>query len=198
MVCFQQNIIAQKDTLAIQAPKRSAFSPEPLKATMLALAFPGMGQIYNRKYWKIPFVYAGFGGMVYAIQFNTSRYNDYMKAYQDFTDKIPETDSYVKFVRAIDQSEYDPVNFPESYKPSNEAWVRDGLLKNVDSYKRYRDLSYIGLAAWYLLSVIDANVDASLFDYDISDDLGMNISPGLLPLPGYYGAGLNVSLRVTF
>jgi hypothetical protein len=165
---------------------------------MLAFAFPGLGQIYNRKYWKIPVVYAGFGGMIYAIEYNSSRYTGYMKAYQDFTDNIPETNSYVQYVRGIDQSEYDPVNYPETSKPSNEAWVEDGLLKNVDSFKRYRDLSYIGLAAWYLLSALDANVDASLFDYDISDNLGMSIEPVYLPVTGNMGPGLNVSLRVTF
>jgi hypothetical protein len=198
MLCFQQNIFAQQDSVNISSPKKRSFMAEPLKATMLAFAFPGLGQIYNRKYWKIPVVYAGFGGMIYAIEYNSSRYTGYMKAYQDFTDNIPETNSYVQYVRGIDQSEYDPVNYPETSKPSNEAWVEDGLLKNVDSFKRYRDLSYIGLAAWYLLSALDANVDASLFDYDISDNLGMSIEPVYLPVPGNMGPGLNVSLRVTF
>ena len=136
MFCYQQNIIAQKDTVGVSLPEKHKFIADPLKATMLAFAFPGLGQIYNRKYWKIPLVYAGFGGMIYAIGFNTTRYNEYMKAYQDFTDKIPETDSYVKFVRAIDQSAYDPVVYPKTATPSNAAWVKDGLLKNVDYYKK--------------------------------------------------------------
>ena len=63
----------------------------PLKATMMAVSFPGLGQIYNRKYWKIPVVYAGFGALIYAAGFNWKNYNLYMKAYQDFTDNIPET-----------------------------------------------------------------------------------------------------------
>ncbi len=165
---------------------------------MLAMAFPGLGQIYNRKYWKIPLVYAGFGGMIYAIGFNSTRYNQYMKAYQDFTDKIPETNSYVKFVRGIDQSEYDPVVYPHTFTQSNASWVQDGLLKNVDYFKRYRDLSYIGVAAWYLISILDANVDASLFNYDIGDNLGMSIAPLQLDMPVDRGAGLYISLRVKF
>ena len=164
---------------------------------MLAFAFPGLGQIYNRKYWKIPLVYAGFGGMVYALGFNTNLYNDYMKAYQDFTDNIPETDSYVNFVRGMDPAEYDPVKHPGANQ-SNVSWVKDGLLKNVDYYKRYRDLSYIGIAAWYLLSALDANVDASLFNYDISDNLDLSIAPLQIKSPDYIGAGLNVSFKINF
>ena len=69
----------------------------------------------------------------------------------------------------------------------------------VDYYKRYRDLSYIGIAAWYLISILDANVDASLFNYDISDNLDITFIPVQMPLPGgFMGAGLNVSMRVTF
>lgn len=183
--------------MAVARPAKHKFIAEPLKATMLAFAFPGLGQIYNRKYWKIPLVYAGFGGAIYAIGFTTTRYNDYMKAYQDFKDNIKETNSYVKFIK-FEQSEYDPVVYPDTYKPSNASWVTDGLLKNVDYYKRYRDLSFIAVAAWYLLSALDANVDASLFNYDISDNLDLGIAPVQMPVPGSPGAGLNVSLRVTF
>lgn len=93
LLCFQQNTTAQ-DTLSVIKPAKAAFSADPQRATMLALTFPGFGQIYNRKYWKIPLVYAGFGGLAYAISYNSSLYNKYMKAYQDFTDDIPETDSY--------------------------------------------------------------------------------------------------------
>ena len=85
---------------------------------MMAVAFPGLGQIYNRKYWKIPLVYAGFGGLIYSVGFNSSNYNMYMKAYQDFTDAIQETDSYLKLIRA-DPSTYDPVLYPDTYDPSN-------------------------------------------------------------------------------
>lgn len=206
MFCFQdiaaQNFVIQQDTIlqrdTIPARTEKKITRDPLKATMLAFAFPGLGQIYNRKYWKIPLVYAGFGGVIYAIGFNSSHYNDYMKAYQDFTDKIPETDSYARFVRGMEPSEYDPVKFPKDAKEANASWVRDGLLKNVDYYKRYRDLSYIGLAAWYLISALDANVDASLFNYDISDNLDMSLAPMQISSPEFIGAGLNVSFKVTF
>ena len=111
---------------------------------------------------------------------------------------IPETDSYLKLIRA-DPSTYDPVLFPKTYNPSNASYYKDGMLRMVDYYKRYRDLSYIGIAGWYLISILDANVDASLFNYDISHNLDIAVFPVQLSLPGgFTGAGLNVSLKVTF
>ena len=190
------NAFAQ-DTVIFSKSLKHTFKAEPLKATMLAVAFPGLGQVYNRKYWKIPLVYAGFGVLAYSISFYTTHYNDMMKAYQDFTDKVPETASYTKYIR-IDPEEYDPVLHPETYNPSTESWVEDGLLSAVDAYKKYRDLSYIGVAAWYLLSVLDANVDASLFNYDISKDLGLALRPVHIPAKGMAFAGFNICLSYNF
>ncbi len=165
---------------------------------MLAVAFPGLGQIYNRKFWKIPLVYAGFGGLFYSVAFNSSNYNKYIKAYQDFTDAIPETVSYQDVILA-DPATYDPVLHPDTYNPSDASYYQDGMLRLLDSYKRYRDLSYIGIAGWYLISILDANVDASLFNYDISDNLDIAIYPVQITLPGgIMVAGLNVSMRVNF
>jgi hypothetical protein len=201
LFCIQQSVFAQ-DTIPVAKPLAKAtktrFKAEPLRATMLAVSFPGFGQIYNRKYWKIPLVYAGFGGLIYSVKFNSSNYTMYMKAYQDFTDAIPETKSYQVLIKA-DPKEYDPVLYPESYKPANAAYYKDGMLRMVDYYKRYRDLSYIGIAGWYLISILDANVDASLFNYDVSDNLDIAIFPVQVQLPGgFMGAGLNVGLKVTF
>jgi hypothetical protein len=191
---IQQSGFAQ-DSLSVAKPVKHKFQAEPLKATMLAVVFPGLGQIYNRKYWKIPLVYAGFGGLIYAVGINSRNYNLYMKAYQDFTDAIPETNSYLKLIRA-DFSTYDP---SITANLSRAAYYRDGMLRMVDYYKRYRDLSYIGIAGWYLISILDANVDASLFNYDISDNLDVAVVPVQMPLPGgYLGAGISVSLKVTF
>jgi hypothetical protein len=171
-----------------------------MKATMLAVAFPGLGQIYNRRFWKVPFVYAGFGTLVYSASFNGSKYNEAMKAYQDFTDNIPETNSYasLSWLNGTQPSEYDPVLYPDTYNPSTTSWVEDNLIKTIDYYKKYRDLSYIGIAAWYLLTVLDANVDASLSNFDVSDDLNIEVTPLQLPVPGVVGAGLNISLIYTF
>jgi hypothetical protein len=169
-----------------------------MRATMLAVSFPGLGQIYNRKYWKVPLVYAGFGGLIYAISFNSREYNTYMTAYQDFTDNIPETDSYLKLIKGVDPSTYDPVLYPESANPATAAWYKDRMIRQVDYFKKYRDLSYIGIAAWYLFTVLDANVDASLFNYDVKDNLEMKIEPAVIPLSYRGGMGMYICLKVTF
>ncbi len=194
---FHQNINAQ-DTLPSPKTKKQLFKAEPFRATMLAVALPGLGQIYNKKYWKVPFVYAGFGGVIYAISFNTTYYNKYMKGYQDFTDKIPETDSYIEIIKDVDPSTYDPVLHPGTYDISSESWYKEAMLRKIDYFKKYRDLSYIGVAAWYLFTILDANVDASLFNYDISDSLELGIAPVQIPVPGEPGVGMSINFRVTF
>ncbi len=165
------------DTLPVRKERAKRYNIEPIRSTMFAAALPGLGQIYNRKYWKVPFVYAGFGALGYAVTYNTKNYNTFISAYQDFTDIIPETDSYIELLVNQDPKDYDPVLSPKTYRPSTEAWVKTTLLNGVDYYRKYRDLSYIGIAAWYLLTIIDAHVDASLFDYDITDDLRASVVP---------------------
>jgi hypothetical protein len=169
--------VQAQDTVRVRREKVRKYTIEPVRSTMLAAALPGLGQIYNRKYWKVPIVYAGFGALGYAVNFNTQNYNSFINAYQDFTDIIPETDSYLDLLVNLDPATYDPVLHPGTFSASNEAWVRTSLLNGVDYYRKYRDLSYIGIAAWYLFTIIDAHVDASLFDYDISDDLRAYLMP---------------------
>ncbi len=192
-----QGICLAQDTVSVEVPVRKKFKADPLKATMLAVAFPGLGQIYNRKYWKIPLVYAGFGGLIFSVGFNSSNYNKYLQAYQDFTDLIPETDSYKKLILE-DPSAYDPVLHPTTYNPSSAAYYKDGMLRMVDYYKRYRDLSYIGIAAWYLISILDANVDASLYGYDIGDNLNLTLTPVHFGGDRFAGGGTGLSLKFTF
>jgi hypothetical protein len=190
--------MSAQDTVAVVKPVRHKFVAEPMRATMLGVAFPGLGQIYNRKYWKIPLVYGGFGALIYSVRFNSLNYGNYMKYYLDFTDTNPNTKSYQDVITA-DPKTYDPVLFPATYNPTIASSYKDRLLRMVDYYKRYRDLSYIGIAGWYLLSILDANVDASLFNYDVSNNLEIAVVPSLITLPGgFTGAGLNMSLKVTF
>jgi hypothetical protein len=170
-----------------------------MRATMLAVSFPGLGQIYNRKYWKIPVVYLGFGALVYSAGFNSKHYVQYLKGYLDLTDAIPQTNSYLKLITGIDPKTYDKVLYPSTYSASTYQAYSDAMLRMVDYYKRYRDLSYIGIAGWYLISILDANVDASLFNYDISNNLDITFVPMQLTLPGgYIGAGIGVDLKVNF
>ncbi len=197
LICIQQNIFSQ-DTVTIAKPVKQKFKPETLKATMMAVSFPGLGQIYNRKLWKIPVVYAGFGALIYSAGLNSKNYNLYMKAYQDFTDLIPQTQSYTRLILS-DPATYDPVLHPKTYSLSTYSYYKDAMLRMVDYYKRYRDLSYIGIAGWYLISILDANVDASLFNYDVSPNLNLTLVPIQMTLPGgFMGAGVGVDLIINF
>jgi hypothetical protein len=116
-----------------------------------------------------------------------------MKAYQDFTDKSAETVSYIEILKNIDPASYDPLLHPSTY-----AWYRERMLRQVDYFKKYRDLSYIGIAAWYLFTILDANVDASLFNYDVKDDLEIKVAPALATVAGQQSPIVNICLRVTF
>ncbi len=131
------------------------------KATTLAMICPGAGQIYNGSYWKLPFVIGGFASMIYVIDWNTRGYNRFKTAY------------------AL-RYDYDlnPDNYPSGSEDEFGGTYSSSYLKSIrNSYRRNRDLSYIITAGLYLLQVIDAHVDAHLRDYDISDDLTMNIEP---------------------
>ena len=197
LFCNLRNISAQ-DTIAVPEKVKRFLKADPMRATMLAVALPGLGQIYNRKFWKVPLVYAGFGGAVFAITYNSTNYSKFMKAYQDFTDDIPQTDSYIELIKNADPATYDPVLHPNTYDPSAASWYTERMLRQVDLFKKYRDLSYIAFAAWYLLTVLDANVDASLFNYDISNNLNLQIEPVQVPQGGFASLGLNVSMKVFF
>lgn len=194
LLFFQQQTGAQ-DTLALAKPEKHEFKANPLRATMLAIALPGLGQIYNKKYWKVPIVYIGFGAIIYAADYNGSRYNTFLRAYQDLTDAITETDSYLdlNWREPVSPEDFDPVLNPSGY-----SWYEDRIIRQVDYFRKYRDLSYIGIVAWYLVTILDANVDASLFHYDISDDLDVEIGPAQVPLAGQTAPGVSVTMRVTF
>jgi hypothetical protein len=198
ILLLYQNVLTAQDTAVVSVKTKKKLVLSPMKATMLSAALPGFGQIYNRKYWKIPLVYAGFGAIGYSVVFNITHYNKFIKGYQDFVDNIPETDSYKNLIRGYKQAEYDPSLFSKEFNASEAQTVKEGLLRQVDYYRKYRDLSYMGIAAWYIVSIIDANVDASLSDYDISDNINLTLAPA--PMPNYYftGLGMNVCLRIKF
>ena len=193
-----QNADAQEASVVIVSPKKKKVRL-PQKAAMLSAVFPGMGQIYNKKYWKLPIVYAGFAALGYSVNYYGTRYNKFMKAAQDFTDKIPETDSYLTLKPYGWAPEtYDPVLHPGTYRETYRAQVREMLLSGVDYYRKNRDLSFIGIGAWYLLSILDANVDASLFDYDIDKNLNLTITPLPINTGTYTATGVNFNLTVNF
>lgn len=145
------------------------FKPSPKKAVIYSAIFPGLGQVYNRKYWKLPIVYGGFVGFTYAITWNNGYYRDYLIAYKEIMDDNPETNAWEDML-------------PFGMDPStvDEQWFTGVLQQRKDHYRYYRDLSIIGTVAWYLLAIVDAYVDAQLFDFDMSPDLSMRIEPAIL------------------
>jgi hypothetical protein len=186
------------DTIPAPSLSKKNIKLSPLKATMLAASFPGAGQVYTRKYWKVPIVYAGFGGIGYAVAYNSKWYNTYSKAYNDFTDQSSETESYVDLIRGVDREIYDPSLKSPNFNSGTSQYIKDQLLNRVDYFRRYRDLSLIGIGAWYLLSILDANVDASLFDYDVSDNINLSVAPFQYPLYNYAAVGVSLTLKINF
>lgn len=131
------------------------------KATTLACIFPGAGQIYNRSYWKVPFVVGGFASMIYCIDWNNRGFQRFKKAYNLLADY-----------------EQHPDKYPNGPTDEFQGRYSASYIKNMrDNFRRNRDLCIIISGALYALQIIDAHVDAHLKDYDISDDLTMNLEP---------------------
>ena len=196
-----QVIIQSKDSVSIDREQKeelpsSVRVTSPVKATMMAAALPGLGQVYNRKYWKIPLVYAGFGALGYSIIRNSQNFDGYMEAYQHLTDDVPETISYEKYTSSFDSGEIDPALGADNYNPQTHSWVKDQMLNAISYFRRYRDLSYIGVGLWYILSILDANVDAIMSDYDISPELILSVEP--VPLSTVNGPTMGIGVKITF
>ena len=148
--------------------KQQAFRPDPIRSMWLGLVFPGGGQIYNRKYWKLPIFYGGFLGCAYALTWNGQMLRDYSQAYLDIMDDDPNTKSYEQML-------------PLGYDISGKEERFKEIFKNKKNYfRKYRDMSIFAFAGVYLLAVIDAYVDAELSSFDISPDLSMRLEPTLL------------------
>lgn len=147
--------------------------PDTKRAMWLALVVPGAGQIYNRKYWKLPLIYGGFVGCAYAMRWNNQMYNDYSQAYLDLMDNNPNTQSYNQFL-----------HLGTTIDESNKSRWEDIFKKRKDRYRRWRDLSFFCMVGVYVLSVVDAYVDASLSEFDISSDLSLHVEPAIISTGG--------------
>ena len=146
------------------------FKPDPIKVLWMGAIIPGYGQFLNRKYWKLPIVYAGFLGFAYTISFNSIRYQAYKNAYRDIQDTDDTTNSFLDIL-------------PEGYTVDTYGGMSayTSILNTGMEKSRYnRDLSVIALIAYYGITLVDAYVDAQLFDFDISDDLSLNLRPVII------------------
>lgn len=187
---LSDSLLAQPIAKA-QEQVQKAFVPKPTKALWLSLVLPGAGQIYNRKYWKLPIIYGGFLGCAYALTWNQMMYRDYSQAYLDIMDDDPNTKSYLDML----PPRYDITGREDQFKKI--------FKRKKDFYRRYRDLSAFCFIGVYLLSVVDAYVDAQLSEFDISPDLSMKVEPAVIGTPKLMGGttsgraayGVGCSLR---
>lgn len=176
------SIVVKADSLPpAQDLNKKLFIPNPTKATWLAVVFPGGGQIYNRKYWKLPIIYGGFAGCAYALSWNGKMYKDYSQAYLDIMDSNPNTKSYEDLL---------PPN--ATY---NEEQLKNTLKRRKDMFRRYRDLSIFAFIGVYLISIIDAYVDAELSNFDITPDLSMKVEPAVINNNQFRANGKSVGLQ---
>ena len=164
------------------------WQPNSSKALLWAL-LPGGGQIYNRKYWKLPIVWGAFMACYYSITWNNRQYQEYHAAYRDLSGPDPEHNtSWLVFA---------PTGAQASDYQQYQSSLRSTLKRGNDFYRRYRDLSIVATVLVYGLSILDAYVDAELYTFDISPDLSLRVVPevGLpkLGLPSYQ-MGVNCSL----
>jgi TM2 domain-containing membrane protein YozV len=141
--------------------------PNPNKALLLSFIVPGAGQIYNKKYIKLPFVFGAFGGLIYAIDYNTGNYRRFRDAYA------------LKLDGEIHEFTGTTIDDAASLK------------RRRDDFRKNMELSYILLVIAYLLNGVDAYVDAHLLQFDVSEDLGLRIQPqttlsgfSATPMPG--------------
>ena len=182
------------DSIGVKPAKQkrdwNTWTPDPQRAMWLALVVPGAGQIYNRKFWKLPIIYGGFMGCIYALTWNNMMYKDYSQAYLDIMDDDPGTASYNKFLHLGTQ-----------ITPQNEERYKQIFKSRKDRYRRWRDMSFFVMIGVYALSVIDAYVDAELSVFDISKDLSLRVEPTVIRdtaagSPLHAGTiGLNCSLN---
>ena len=177
----------QMDAMQKEMPQpKERFIPNSNRSVWLAMVFPGAGQIYNRKYWKLPIVYGGFVGCAYALNWNGKMYKDYSQAYLDIMDDDPNTKSFEDFL---------PMN---SSIAGQEERFKEIFRKRKDAYRRQRDLSIFAFVGVYLLSVIDAYVDAELSDFDITKDIGLRVEPAVINdtrSKNFGSVGLQCSLK---
>lgn len=180
LVARIDSLVAQFDTLktnvafaadslhAQQKQAKERFIPDPKRAMWLAMVIPGGGQIYNRKYWKLPLIYGGFIGCVYAMTWNNTMYRDYSQAYIDIMDNDENTKSYENFL-------------PPTYDVNaNMDRLKDLFKRRKNYYRRYRDLSMFCMIGVYALSILDAYIDAEMSSFDISDDLTLKVKPAIM------------------
>lgn len=155
-----KDIVAKNNQKGASLQKHS-----PRKAAYYSLMLPGLGQAYNRQYWKMPFVYGGLGAVVFFIRYYHVRYQDflwpYYFSYDGTTGKQLRTEAEV-FLRSQNQT---------------RTLTLDQITKGKDFYRRYRDLNLLLVVGVWALAAVEANVSAHLKTFDMSEDLSFRFEP---------------------
>ena len=177
MMLLLPSLLAQEDQEEKKKPPHSAH-----KASIYSALLPGLGQAYNKKYWKIPVVYAGFGTLYYFASSNGKLYREARTAYD-----------YVR-------NEYE---YPIDNQFIGKNYTTEDLQSIRDYYRRNMELSWIISGLWYILNIVDATVDAHLFDYDVGDDLTVEIEPmaqpiQIMPEQKHLNQGMQTGFTVRF
>lgn len=179
--CFygeSQTFEAKQQTTDTVSKETTLKSKNPRLAAVLSTIIPGAGQAYNQKYWKLPIIYGGFAALIY---FSSSNNKEYVKFREAYEQKM--------------QNGGEAINQPYPGVPA------EAIQRERDIWRRYRDLTIIGIGLLYVLNIIDANVDANLFDYDVGGDLSLRVSPKIeyienititKPQTPFYGAGVTI------
>ena len=152
-----------------QIEKTFTFNPDPTRAVWMSALCPGLGQLYNRRYWKLPIVVGAFMGLGYATSWNNTMLRDYTTAYSDIMDNDPTTKSYMDFFAPTVKEE-----------DLDRSWLTNLLRSRKNYYRRNRDLCIICMIGVYLVAMVDAYVDAQLAHFDIAPDLSMDVAPALM------------------
>ena len=147
----------------------------PRTAALRSLALPGWGQAYNKKYWKIPIIYGAFTGLYFMASFNQKELTD------------AET--------SLIQLENGETITSDFYNITGITTAQ--ITERVDDFRRNRDFAYILMGLTYLLNVVDANVDAHLIDYNVSDDLTLKLQPNM-EQNAYIGISNGLKLSMVF
>lgn len=166
---------------------KKIFNPDPTRAVWMSVLLPGLGQVYNRRYWKLPIIVGGFMALGYGISWNNGQFQDYSQAYRDLLDNDPSSNSYMNFF---------PPNTVEG--DLDKTWLTSVMKSRKDFYRRNRDLCIICTVGVYLLCIVDAYVDASLAHFDISPDLSMDVAPTIMVQPGSTKPGVGIHWALTF
>ncbi|MEG0795392.1 MAG: DUF5683 domain-containing protein [Odoribacter sp.] len=201
----------EKDTLKTTAVNDTVMTIEqiikkphsPHRATIIAMILPGSGQIYNKQWWKVPILYAGIAADLYGIVWNNNRFKEYRNAYVDWVQYLsakaenpdtpyPTNPSWDKIPKAFDVQ-----NDPYLKTSQGQTWFKNTLGNRKTNFKRNRDLCYIVMAAIYAVNIIDATVYAHFYDFEIDDNLSLNVCPTSSYNP-LSGGSLGLTLTLNF